>query len=319
MRRCRSKNGSLAIRGNHNHIGMENKKLQAHSAIFLANTIFGLGVPVTKLLLDEWVTPMGYMASRSLGACLVFWLIATFMPKEHVEKRDLVTILFGGLLGFVISQTLTAWALDFTSPIYFSLIATLTPVAVMLCAALTIGEKITPMKSLGVLLGIAGAVLMVLMSQSMGSGKNDLIGIVLAMLSVLTWAIYLIITRKVAEKYSPVTQMKYVFLISAIVTVPIALPELSQNALYTAVWGWDGALEMAFIVLGATALGYFLIPFAMKYLQATTVSIYTNLQPVVASVIAIILGQDILTWDKPVAGILVLLSAYIVTVVTAKE
>ena len=39
-----------------------NKKLQAHSAIFFANTIFGLGVPVTKLLLDEWVTPMGYMA-----------------------------------------------------------------------------------------------------------------------------------------------------------------------------------------------------------------------------------------------------------------
>ena len=113
-----------------------NKKFQAHSAIFLANTIFGLGVPVTKLLLDEWVTPMGYMASRSLGACLVFWLIAAFMPKEHVERRDLITILAGGLLGFVISQTLTAWALDYTSPVYFSLIATLTPVAVMLCAAL---------------------------------------------------------------------------------------------------------------------------------------------------------------------------------------
>ena len=115
-----------------------NKKLQAHSAIFLANTIFGLGVPVTKLLLDEWVTPMGYMASRSLGACIVFWLIAAFMPKEHVERKDLITILAGGLLGFVISQTLTAWALDYTSPVYFSLIATLTPVAVMLCAALTI-------------------------------------------------------------------------------------------------------------------------------------------------------------------------------------
>ena len=283
-----------------------NKKLQAHSAIFLANTIFGLGVPVTKLLLDEWVTPMGYMASRSLGACLVFWLIAAFMPKEHVERRDLITILAGGLLGFVISQTLTAWALDYTSPVYFSLIATLTPVAVMLCAALTIGEKITPMKSVGVLLGIAGAVLMVLMSQSLGSGKNDLIGISLAILSVLTWAIYLIITRNVASKYSPVT-------------VPIAIPELPMNALYTTAWGWDGVVEMLFIVLGATALGFFLIPFAMKYLQATTVSIYTNLQPVIASFVAIMLGQDVLTWDKPVAGVLVLLSAYIVTVVTAKD
>jgi drug/metabolite transporter (DMT)-like permease len=189
----------------------------------------------------------------------------------------------------------------------------------MLCAALTIGEKITPMKFVGVLLGIAGAILMVLMSQSLGSGKNDLIGITLAILSVLTWAVYLIITRNVASKYTPVTQMKYVFLISAIVTVPIAIPELPMNALYTTAWGWDGVVEMLFIVLGATALGYFLIPFAMKYLQATTVSIYTNLQPVIASFVAIILGQDVLTWDKPVAGVLVLLSAYIVTVVTAKD
>lgn len=290
-----------------------NKKLQAHSAIFLANTIFGLGVPVTKLLLDSWVTPMGYMASRSLGAAIIFWLIAALMPKEHVERRDLLTILFGGLLGFVISQTLTAWALDFTSPVYFSLIATLTPVAVMLCAALFIGEKITPVKAFGVLLGIGGAVLMVLMSQSLGSGKNDLLGIVLAILSVLTWAIYLIITRKVADKYSPVTQMKYVFLISAVVTVPLALPELSQNALYTPQVAWDGVAEMLFIVLCATALGYFLIPFAMKYLQATTVSIYTNLQPMVASFVAIMIGQDVLTWDKPVAAFLVLLSAYIVS------
>lgn len=286
--------------------------LQAHGAILLANAIFGLGVPVTKLLLTDWVTPMGYMASRSLGACIVFWIIAALMPKEHVERRDLLTILFGGLLGFVVSQTLTAWALDFTSPIYFSLIATLTPIAVMLTAALFIGERITTVKFMGILIGIAGALLMVFMSQKAASGSNDLIGILLAIFSVLTWAIYLIITRKVAAKYTPVTQMKYVFLISAIVTVPLALPELSTNALYTQAWGWSGIVEMLFIVLCATALGYFLIPFSMKHLQATTVSIYTNLQPVVAAFVAITIGQDVLTWDKVVAAVLVLLSAYIV-------
>ena len=83
-----------------------NKKLQAHSAIFFANTIFGLGVPVTKLLLDEWVTPMGYMASRSLGACILFWLIAAFMPKEHVERKDLITILLGGPLESIVKPSL---------------------------------------------------------------------------------------------------------------------------------------------------------------------------------------------------------------------
>jgi len=298
---------------------MENSKIQAHGAILLANTIFGLGVPVTKLLLEDWVSPMTYMATRSLGAAVIFWLIAAFMKPEKVERRDLMVIMLGGLMGFVVSQTLTAESLNYTSPVYFSLIATLTPVAVMLMAALFIGERITGMKFLGVLLGIAGAVLMVVMGQTSGSGSNDLLGITLAILSVLTWAIYMIITRKVAQKYSPVTQMKYVFLISAIVTVPLAWPELSEQRLYSAAtFGWDGALEMAFIVLMATVLGYFLIPYAMKYLSATTVSIYTNLQPMVASFVAIAIGQDRLTWDKPVAAILVLLSAYIVTVVTTK-
>lgn len=299
---------------------MQNQKLQAHVAIFFANVIFGLGVPVTKLLLEDWVSPMTYMATRSLGAAIVFWIIASLMAPEKVERRDLMVIVLGGLMGFVVSQTLTAWALDYTSPVYFSLIATLTPVAVMLMAALFIGERITGVKFLGVLLGIAGAVLMVVMGQTSGSGSNDVLGIILAILSVQTWAIYMIITRKVAQKYTPVTQMKYVFLISAIVTVPIAWPELAEQRLFSAeTFGWDGALEMAFIVLMATVLGYFLIPFAMKSLSATTVSIYTNLQPIVASFIAIMIGQDRLTWDKPVAAILVLLSAYIVTVVTTKS
>ena len=298
---------------------MENQKLKGHAAIFLANTIFGLGVPVSKALLDSWVTPMGYMASRSFFAAIIFWLIACFLPKEHVERKDLMVILFGGLLGFVISQSLTAWALDFTTPFYFSLIAALTPVGVMLMAALFIGEKITWIKVLGVILGIVGALLMLVKGWQAGAGKNDVLGIFLAILSVLTWAIYLIVTRKVSQKYSSVTQMKWVFLISAIVTVPIAMPEFGAQALYSSAVNWEGIAEMAFLVLGATVLGYFLIPVAMKTLHATTVSIYTNLQPIVASMVAIFVGQDFLSWDKIVAAALVLLSAYIVTNATGEK
>lgn len=298
---------------------MQNQKLKGHAAIFLANTIFGLGVPVSKALLDSWVTPMGYMASRSFFATIIFWLIACFLPKEHVERKDLMVILFGGLLGFVISQSLTAWALDFTTPVYFSLIAALTPVGVMLMAALFIGEKITWIKVLGVILGIVGALLMLVKGWQVGAGKNDVLGIFLAILSVLTWAIYLIVTRKVSQKYSSVTQMKWVFLISAIVTVPIAMPEFDSQALYSSAVNWEGIAEMAFLVLGATVLGYFLIPVAMKTLHATTVSIYTNLQPIVASMVAIFVGQDFLSWDKIVAAALVLLSAYIVTNATGEK
>ena len=87
---------------------------------------------------------MAYMATRCLGAAAIFWLISLFLPREKVAPRDLTVIILGGLLGIVVSQTLTAWALTFTTPVYFSLIATLTPVATMLCATLFIGELPLP-------------------------------------------------------------------------------------------------------------------------------------------------------------------------------
>ena len=292
---------------------MQNHRLQAHTAVLLANVIFGLGVPVTKLLLDQWVSPMAYMATRCLGAAAIFWLISLFLPREKVAPRDLTVIILGGLLGIVVSQTLTAWALTFTTPVYFSLIATLTPVATMLCAALFIGEKISTCGVVGVALGVAGAMLMVFIGWQGGSGKNDILGIALTLLSMFTWAVYLIITRKVSARYTAVTQMKWVFLASAIAVLPFSLTDLQSATLYSAATQWSGLAEMAFIVVFATVAGYFAIPFAMRYLKATTVSVYTNLQPIVASLVAISLSQDVLTWDKPVALVLVLLSAWLVT------
>ncbi len=292
---------------------MERHKLEGHSAVLLANIIFGLGVPVTKLLLDQWVSPMAYMATRCIGAAVIFWTISLFMPREHVERRDLAVIVGGGLLGFVVSQTLTAWALHFTTPVNFSIIATLTPVATMLCAALFIGERITLRGAMGVNIGVAGALLMAFAGWQGGSGSNDLLGIGLTVLSLLTWAVYLIITRHVSGKYTAVTQMKWVFLASSVAILPFSWSDLLTAPLYSAHWAWSGVAEMAFIVVFATVAGFFAIPFALRYLKTTTVSVYTNLQPIVASFVAIAIGQDVLTLDKPVALALVLLSVWVVT------
>lgn len=292
---------------------MDKHKIEGHSAVLLANVIFGLGVPATKLLLDEWVSPMAYMATRCMGAAAIFWLISLFMPRERVERRDLLVIMGGGLLGFVVSQTLTAWALHFTTPVYFSIIATLTPVATMVCAALLIGERLSLRGALGVVIGVVGALLMVMVGWQGGSGMNDLLGIGLAVLSLLTWAVYLIITRKVSVKYTAVTQMKWVFLVSTLAVLPFSWTDLQASRLYSSQWAWSGVAEMAFIVVFATVAGFFAIPFALRYLKTTTVSVYTNLQPIVASFVAIAIGQDLLSWDKPVSLPLVLLSAWIVT------
>ena len=292
---------------------MEKNKIAAHASLLVANIIFGLGVPITKLLLDNWVSPMAWMATRCIGAAVIFWAVSLFMPKEKVPIKDLFVIMVGGLIGFLVSQTFTAWAIDYSTPTYVSFIGTLTPVMTMVCAALFIGERISGRGLVGVVIGIIGAMLMVVMNWQGGAGKNDVLGIGFALLSLLTWAIYLIITRKVSAKYSAVTQMKWIFLVSSVAILPFSWSDLTHSTLYSSAWQWSGVLEMAYIVVLATVVGFFAIPFASRYLKATTVSVYTNLQPILASFVAIALGQDLLTWDKPVALILVLLSAYMVS------
>ncbi|MCQ2287624.1 MAG: EamA family transporter [Muribaculaceae bacterium] len=308
---------------------MKDGKLKGHAAVLLANVIFGLAVPMSSFLLaptsgvngEAWLGPLGYIATRCFFAAIIFWIIQCFLPKEKVERKDLWVIILGGVMGFAVSQTFTAWSLYYANPVYFSFVGALCPIAVMLGAWMTLGERITGIKIVGVVLGILGALLMVYMSATGGSGDgiNNLLGIGFALLSLLTWVIYLLITRKVSQKYSSVTQMKWTFLASAVIMLPLTAIMEGPQLLYTSACTWQAAGATAFVVLLATVLGYFMIPYAMKFINATTVSTYTNLQPVVASIVAFSIGQAMLTWDKPVAGVLVLLSAYIVTLEPKKE
>lgn len=297
-----------------NAIGM-NDKWKGYLAVLAANIIFGLNVPITKALLDRWMTPLGYMTTRTLAALVIFWSLQCFLPKERVTRRDLLIIAVGGIMGFVISQFLTALSLQYTSPVYFSLIVALSPVCVMLLATLFLREPVTRKKTVGVTLSVLGASLLIVRAwgDAVG-GADNLKGIVLACVSILAYSIYLIVMRSVSQRYSAVTQMKWMFLFTAIILLPLGISEYPHQSIYTSAWEWSGIFELAFVILFATSAGYFLMPFGMKYLRATTVSIYMNLQPVVASVTAIFVGQDIFSWDKPLAALLVLAGAYIVSV-----
>lgn len=285
-----------------------------------ANVIFGLSVPVTTDLVTRHLTPNAYMLARCVGAAIIFWCISAFMPRERVPRRDLLIIILGGFLGFAVSQTLTAWALAYTTPVYYSLVGTLVPIAVLLLAWMWLNEQMTQRKIIGVILGVAGAILMVAVGWTSGTGRNDILGIGLALGSLITWAVYLIITQSVSTRYSAVTQMKWMFLVSTIAVLPFTWSELPYQPVWSASSStmWLAAGEVAFVVILATVLGYFFIPYAMKRVNATVVSVYTNLQPVVASLVAIAIGQDVFSWDKPVAGALVLLSAYLVTTTSSR-
>ena len=289
---------------------MTREKWQGHIAILMTNVIFGLNTPIAKTLVPEWIHPFALTLVRMSCATLIFWSISLFLPREKVSFKDFFAALFG-LIG---AQLSFAVALQYSSPVNISLIAAMTPVIVMLMAAVFLKEPITGKKATGVFIGACGALLLILQSTPADGGSNHTLGTLLCIVNIVTYATYLIITRTISRRYSPVTLMKWMFLFAALVALPLGLDKLGESKIFmTPVLDLNALLRLAYIVIMATGVAYLLVPIALKRIRPTTVSMYNNAQPIIASIVAILIGQDSFTWDKPVAALLVFLGVYLVT------
>lgn len=298
---------------------MTKEKWQGHIAILVCNLIFGLNTPTAKTLVPQWISPTALTLLRMSFAAILFWVIASFFKTEKVKSKDLLTIFFGALFGLVGAQLSFAKALLYTSPVNISLIAAMTPVVVMLLAAVWLKEPITLKKAGGVFIGAAGTLLIIFHSSPERSGANNLLGNLFSVVNIITYGIYLIITRKVSLKYSAITLMKWMFLFSAFISFPLGWHDLLTANAFTSQASPDVFWRLAYVAIMATGVAYFLVPMALKRIRPTTVSMYNNIQPIIASTIAIFIGQDIFSWDKPIAALLVFTGVYLVTQSKSRE
>lgn len=298
---------------------MVKEEVKGHIAAITTNVIFGLNIPVTKSLLSGWMSPMGYTLTRMIFGMCMFWLIGMFQKKEKVVFKDLMMIFLCGLLGLVATQVTFAVGLRYTTPVTYSLILALSPIIVLLLSTIFLKEAVTRKKLFGVVLGISGAAIIILQSSNGTSGSNTVFGIAIAIVSVTCYAGYIIITRKVSAKYSPVTMMKWMFLLSVFILMPFGFSDLPEQKIYSSEISLTALSELLFALIFSSIIAFFLMPVALKRIRATTASVYINLQPIVASSIAILIGQDIFSWDKVVAAALVIAGVYTVTYSSRSE
>jgi len=279
-----------------------------------AYTIFGFNIIICKELTNtHLVSSLGLFCFRSAGACLLFWLISFFLPKEKVPFKDLCGIFLASMLGFFLTQLSYLESSKFTTPLDTSIITSTTPIFTMFVAAIALKEPITWKKAGGVALSFIGVILLVLNTISIhsgGVGETKPIGILLMIGNCVFFASYLGIFRPLISKYHVVTFMKWIFLFSTIVAVPLDIKELAHlpfAEMSASYW-----FQLGYIILFATFIAYFLLPIGQKQLRPTVVSLYTYVQPLIGMVTSIVLGMDRLSWQKVIAAIMVFTGAFLV-------
>ena len=288
------------------------KRTLALLAAFGATTIYGLNHTIAKEVMPAYIQGFGFVQVRLLGAAILFWLVSLFIPQQKIDRADFPKILLCALFGMVINMLCFFKGIELSTPINSAVLITITPILVFVFSAILIKERLLLPRVVGVIMGFVGAlVLIVFGNEIRQDAPNIPLGNALFVINATCFALYLVLVKSLSAKYTTVHLLKWLFLFGFIMALPISYPEFSQVSWATlpfeAVW------RFAFVVIGTTFMTYLLNVYALKQLKASTIGVFTYLQPLIGIGYAILVGADALTAYKLGAGGVVLLGVYLVT------
>lgn len=277
-------------------------QLKGHLCTLGAVLLFGLMSPMCKLAMQNGAVDGLLLAFfRVSGAALMFWLISPLAPREKISRKDWLPLLGMSLCGMVINQFLYVVGIQYTSPTNACVVGTSTPVMTFILAALFLHHRVTLLRVGGFLLASIGALVLILGSGGGLSGHP--LGDMLCLISQFSAACYFVFFGGVLRRYHPVTIMKWLFLFAAMLAV---LPMFGRlAALPSATFCMQELFAITYVVIGGSFISYLLLIVGQRHLDPPTVAAYNYVQPIIAAVVGIMLGLDILTWQKCLSLLLI--------------
>ena len=285
--------------------------LPAHLAILGANLIYGLNYVIAKGIMPDFMAPRAIIFFRVLGATVVFWIIAGLINHEKVDKKDLRKLFAAAFFGIALNQVMFFEGLNLTTPINASIIMVGTPILVLVFSHFILKEGLTRLKALGIALGSAGALWLILKSGNFSFSSDTLLGNVFILINASSYALFLVLVKPLMKKYSPITVMKWLFTFGLIYVIPVSMKLVVQTD-YAAI-PFDIWMSIMYVVLFTTVLAYLLNNYSLKLVSPTVNSSYIYLQPFLATVVAMATGKDVLTWVEVVAAFLIFSGVYFVS------
>lgn len=286
-------------------------KYKVHGALTLVGLIYGANYSIAKEVMPQYIQPFGFTLLRISAATLLFWLYHFWKGPEKVDlKKNLPRLLLCAALGVTANQLFFLKGLNLTTPINAALIMTITPVLVLLASAVLLKERITLKKSIGISMGLTGAVLIVL-QQSPNAANGGILGDILILLNAASYGIYLVLVKPLMQHYRAATIIKWVFLFGFFMVLPFGWQEFSStnwSVIPLPIW-----LAIIYVLVFTTFVAYLLNAWTLRYVNSSVVGIYIYLQPVFATLVATLWGQDQLTPQKLLYSLLIFAGVYLVS------
>lgn len=258
-------------------------RARALAALVLVQVLFGLWPVLGKLAIPAFGAG-GLGILRIGGATIAFAALARLARVPPIPWRDQPRIVVLSVLGISANQLLYVHGLARTSATHAALLTTTIPIQTMIVALLLGKERFLPMRVAGALVSLVGVVVLVT-GRSTG-GDVTVAGDLLVMANTVVYALYLILSRDILARHSPLAVLPWLFGWGFLGALPFTgIPPLAGHRP-------ESWVALAVIVLGPTVGTYWLNLVALRTVPSSVVAIFIALQPVVAGALAVpLLGE----------------------------
>lgn len=261
--------------------------------------------------MPEFIKPFAIIILRVIPSAVIFFMISFLFKKEKILSKDKFKLILCALTGVVVNQLLFFKGLSLTTPVNGALIMTSNPVLVMLFAALILKEKITTSKITGIILGVTGAIGLILLGNKFTADNGSPLGDLLIFINSISFALFLIMAKPLFSRYHPLTITKWIFFFGSFMVLPFGINELEiiqWSTIPFKIW-----LCLLFVIIAVTLVAYLLNIFALRTLSPSVVSMYIYFQPVFATLIAVFMGFSKPTGIHFLAAVFIFTGVYLVS------
>lgn len=264
-----------------------------------------------KVAIREF-TPFSLTFLRFLIATLVLFPIAFKVEGSNLrlKKNDLPILVILGLLGMFGYHVLFFFSLKYTTAINSSMIGASTPVITTILAFLIIGDKLSLRRTFAILLAFFGVMLTISNGSLEAIKKISFnLGDLIMVSAVIIKALYIVFSKKVSYRYSPITMTFYCFLVCVILSVPFTIMEQPWSYINNVTWkGW---LSLVYMAALPSCIGYLIQQVSIKAIGPSKTTAFENLVPVFSIILSVaILGEKVVIL-KIVSAMIIILGVYL--------
>ncbi len=288
------------------------KNLKAHLAVLATNLFFAANFSFVKLISPELVPPFGLNIFRVGISLTLFWIVWSMgRSPAGIQRKHWLRIFLCALCGVAINQMLFIKGLTLTTTVHASLLMLTTPLFITVFALFVLKEKLTWVKALGLLLGVGGALMLVLGRESGSSTESSFLGDILIFINAISYSLYFILVRPLMQIYSPLHIVRWMFTIGFFLILPFGWQEavsVDFSLFDTSHW-----LAFSAVIFTGTFLAYYFNAFGIQVLGAGTTGSYIYTQPVFAVIIATLILHETISIQKFLAACFIFSGVYLVS------